>query len=190
MADQLRETGRSTATAYHFRGRGGWAICTVNDATGELLIVSDWTDGCGFRWHTAHLGCPTLTEFLAHDRGGHYDYLVGERFSADETVKAMRERVLHLRRDGELTRGEARATWEALDDLRGCNDDREFFEGVFRLDSGGRDAFPEPWEFARMVRTRDAWALDTFILPALAAACQRELERRQLAAAHGPQVPT
>lgn len=81
----------------------------------------------GHRWHVDHLGCPTLTEFLAQDRGGYYDYLVGkllppdrrERFSPEATVKEMRRRVVKRRRDGDLDRAVARELWDALGELTG-----------------------------------------------------------------------
>ncbi len=196
--EKLVETGRSTATTYHFRSEpgatawaGGWATCTVNDATGELLIQSDWTDPCGHRWHTAHLGCPTLTEFLARDRGGYFDYFVGkllpperrERFSAEETVKEMRRRVLAARRTGDLLRAEARELWAALGELEHYDDRRDFFYNLD--DTTYRDHFSDTFEDAREVPTREAWALEKVIMPALAAACQREVERRKLAAPAG-----
>lgn len=46
------------AVTFSFRATGGasgWANCTVNNATGELLITSDWGDWC-HRWDP-HPGC-------------------------------------------------------------------------------------------------------------------------------------
>jgi hypothetical protein len=97
-----------TATTYRFRAEGdggfGWAICTVNDATGELVIVSDYGNWA-YRWNTSPsaLGFPTLTAFLA-ERGG-VDYLArklqgsrgGERFSVTKTALAI-GRLIALRR--------------------------------------------------------------------------------------------
>ena len=191
----ILETGRSTATAYHFKDdRFGWAICTVNDTTGELAIQSDWTDACGHRWNVNHLGGgATLTEFLAEDRGGYYDYLVNkllptgrrEQFSAERTVAAMRRRVIDARRAGDLTRDAARGLWDSFDELLGCDDAGEFFRLVPEDYSA---AFDDVYEDVREEPTNDARALETFILPALVDACRREVARRLLVAAHGPQV--
>ena len=199
--DVLTEANRSTATAYHFRSPpgktawwGGWAICTVNDATGELLIQSDWTEACGHRWHVDHLGCPTLTEFLAQDRGGYYDYLVGkllpptrrDRFSPEATVKEMRRRVVKRRRDGDLDRAVARELWDALGELTGHDDVHEFFAHLCE-DTEYGDLF-DFGEDAREEPTSEATALTKIILPALVEACRREVARRALTTANGPQA--
>lgn len=191
--DHLVETGRSTATAYHFRSPpgatawfGGWAICTVNDITGELLIQSDWTEACGHRWNTSHLGCPTLTHFLARDRGEHFGYFVGkllpaerrERFSPEATVKEMRRRVAERRKAGGIDRETARDIWDALGEIDGCEDRSDFFYSLG--ETGYGDHFSDSFEDSREVPTRDAIALETIILPALAEACRREIERRTL----------
>ncbi len=108
---KLEHTGTSTAVAYHFRVNkplGGWAICTVNDRTGELIIVSDW-GSWSHRWSADphHLGCPTLTHFIA-DRtptreGG--DYLAMKLLGRDDarewdreaTVTEFRKRLVEMR---------------------------------------------------------------------------------------------
>ena len=106
----LALTGVSTAgVTYHFRpmiaGELGWALATVNDATGELTIQSDWGDFT-YRWHVgSNLGTVgdrnrTLTEFIA-DREphwpGHCEYLADKltarsdrsHFDSYKTVDAM-----------------------------------------------------------------------------------------------------
>ena len=191
----IRETGRSTATAYHFKDdRFGWAICTVNDVTGELAIQSDWTEPCAYRWNVDHLGCPTLTEFLAHDRSGYYDYLVNKLLTADrqrrfcprKTVKAMRGRISAARREGRIDRAAARALWSELGELSSADELGDFYRQLEDTDYG--QYFADVWEHMAEVPTREAIALDKVILPALVDACRREVARRRLAAAHGPQA--
>lgn len=126
----------SAAVTYHLRPSekardgiprhiGGWALATVNDATGELAIQSDWGNW-SYRWHIDHMGetevAPgpqwhvpmvmptrkiTLTEFIGERfRDSEYcDYLAdkltsrSERqvFDAQETVAAMRKYLIERR---------------------------------------------------------------------------------------------
>lgn len=98
-----------TATSYSFRveeeGSFGWALCTVNDQTGELLITSDWGNW-SHRWspRPESLGAPTLTAFIG--ARGEVDYIARKllregrdcrRFSASKTVAEFRK-MLCLRR--------------------------------------------------------------------------------------------
>lgn len=98
------------ATTFHFVPEArdfGWALCTVNDNTGELTIQSDWGNW-SHRWsaNPNHLGAPTLTHFIG-DRGSAH-YLAqklaredgprsGEEFDAELTVARLR-RILVDRR--------------------------------------------------------------------------------------------
>ena len=105
---RLSLVSTQTATTYSFRAAPGtfdWACCTVNDATGELLITSDWGNW-SHRWnaHPEALGAPTLTVFIG-DRGD-VDYLArklqnegtgGVRFSGAATARALRQRLCERR---------------------------------------------------------------------------------------------
>ena len=153
MTTSLRLTGRGTAEVYMFRpvhADGtpdfGWAICTVNDASGELLITSD-RGNFAHRWNVAALGKPSLTHFIGDfatykDRG-RFDYLASKllggrdgarEFCPKRTTAALQQRILERRReDGHrppndlggfvsrrariLSRWIARDLWDTLDEL-------------------------------------------------------------------------
>ncbi len=97
-----------TATTYVFgAGTFGWANCTVNDATGELLITSDYGNW-SHRWdpRPSSLGAPNLTAFIGTRD---VDYLArklqggngraGRRWSAEATAKALRGLLCQRRLD-------------------------------------------------------------------------------------------
>jgi hypothetical protein len=83
----------------------GWASCTVNDVTGELLITSDWGNW-SHRWdpRPSCLGAPSLTVFIA--TRGDVDYLArklqlddgsGQRWSSAATAAALRRELCRQR---------------------------------------------------------------------------------------------
>lgn len=97
------KSARSMSVTYSFETEGNgfksWALCTVNDQTGELLISSDW-GSWSHRWNASPsaLGAPTLTAFIG-DRGD-VDYLArklqkegrgGQVFSTRKTARALRQ---------------------------------------------------------------------------------------------------
>jgi hypothetical protein len=100
----------AAATTYSFvtDNEGGfrsWALCTVNDATGELLISSDW-GSWSYRWPSSpqSLGAPNLTAFIgARDA---VDYLARKlqsegrtayRFSPKATTAELRKLLVQRR---------------------------------------------------------------------------------------------
>lgn len=100
---------KTAATTYSFITEGpefkSWALCTVNDQTGELLITSDW-GSWSHRWSASPeaLGAPSLTAFIANRSD--VDYLArklqkegcnGLRFSAEKTAHELK-RLLCARR--------------------------------------------------------------------------------------------
>jgi hypothetical protein len=96
------KSAKSSAVTYSFETEGdgfkSWALCTVNDMTGELLITSDW-GSWSHRWNASPsaLGYPTLTAFIG-DRAD-VDYLArklqregrgGQVFSTRGTARVLR----------------------------------------------------------------------------------------------------
>ncbi len=227
---KLKLVSVSSAVTYRFEPEGrefGWALCTINDATGELSIQSDWGNW-SHRWNIRHLGAPTLTHFIA-DRSS-CDYLAnklslesgprsGEEFDAGETVAKFRRMLAERRleearawieyyRDEDpedtpdvlddpprwatkkpyygshhgaggwhedkgdpLTRGIARAIWDALGNLEECGRSPDLFcERFFRID-GYAWVTEEPWEHTVYTPTPGYRSLVGSILPALIEAC-------------------
>ena len=105
----------------------GWVIATINDATGELNIQSDWGN-YAYRWHIDHLGGTggvpnelkdfvkqlraktfspiarkwTLTEFISHMRDCNYmanklDHAGSHAFSGPATVRELRRMLVEKR---------------------------------------------------------------------------------------------
>ena len=179
---KLQFTGSSSAVSYHFRSSHGWAICTVNDTTGELSIQSDW-GSWQHRWSSdpKHLGAPTLTAFL-RDRKA-VDYLYDKlhygrtrgKFDAEETIKALRQHMLEDRDMTEeqiLADDQFRDAWEEIEELDGCTTGDEFLHAWHdRLSQETRDAITdEPWDFLRDIEPWPSVILREAILPAFIAA--------------------
>lgn len=176
--------GTSKATTYRFEvpsPLGGWALCTVNDSTGELSIQSDW-ENWAHRWNPAHLGAASLTAFIAR---GSNQYLADklaktrmqrQQFDPQATVRALRsrlalERLDAGRGDGKLSARQAREIWNDLWGLKDCDGPELFVERFFDIEGHGwvSDA---PWEHLVWVETYAYQVLLKGILPALVAACR------------------
>jgi hypothetical protein len=111
MPKLVLKSARSASVTYSFETEGdgfkSWALCTVNDQTGELLISSDW-GSWSHRWNASPsaLGAPTLTAFIG-DRED-VDYLARKLqkegrgrqvFSTRETARALRRLLCERRLD-------------------------------------------------------------------------------------------
>ena len=191
------------ARTYHFRSErplGGWALCTVHDGTGQLMILSDWGNWSHI-WNPEHLGEPSLTHFIADRRS--YDYLACKLLGssgawvldADATIKKWRTRLVEARlnegrrhartpaslRDAHylhplgdrkmLTARLAREIWDELGSLLDAeHNESVFIERAMQIDGIGWIS-EEPWEEVQHRYSHEYTALVTFILPALAKAC-------------------
>ncbi len=200
----LKLTRTTTATAYTFhpdpdnpdnKVHGiGWAICTVNDATGELAIQSDWGNW-QYQWspNPKHLGSASLTHFIGERGTGDYiaDKLTSrkqrENFDGDKTIAAMRKRLAERRleegRAGErrrksyegtkeepLTAEIAREIWDALGDIDSDNSGELFIERFLRI-PGSSWVSEEPWDVLENTIDFSYTILLTSIIPALIEAC-------------------
>lgn len=181
----------STAKAYSFRcpdGFGEWAICTVNDATGELHVQSDW--GCwAYRWGNTFGGGKNLTQFIA-DRdphASHYlaDKLTSERpdgermsrmaFSPEATVKRWGERIRERYDAGKITREQRRDLGQALKELEHETDERAFIEAWWQIDDHDLVIDGNEWDDTRSEPTSSYLVLRDAIIPALVIACRADL---------------
>jgi hypothetical protein len=160
-----------TATTYSFRFKHGWAIFSVNDATGEFHVQSDWGN-YQYRWHTGHLGEPTLTIFLAGMKDAYYvaDKLHygrpqdREEFDEDETKRDLRRRVGERYAAGGMSVEEARELLSMVDDLDWSSGDafvQSFYDGPEEL----RKLTDEPYEWARHRLTASYTILTEALLP-------------------------
>jgi hypothetical protein len=97
---------------YEVKPKSGWARIWITD-DGCISIMSDWGN-YGY-WFGAP-GC----EFRVFLVGRDDDYLGNKfaggktEFDGEETVEAIRERILYLRREGRLSRDVARKEWTSL----------------------------------------------------------------------------
>lgn len=187
---------KSTPTTYQFRGEPfGWAYCTVNDATGELNIQSDWGNWA-YRWSPdpKHLGYPTLTAFIAGREA--VDYIAnklqreghsGRRWSGPATARALQRLLLERRiesgrhrprfaryRGRILDRDLARILYDTLgelgDELDGSAD--LFYDRILRIEDFAEFITSEPWDYEVTEQTPEDKALREVVLPALIRACQ------------------
>ena len=219
----------SGAVTYHLRPKtdqalAGWALATVNDATGELAIQSDWGNW-SYRWNTNSLGddTATLTHFISDRGSGHYlaDKLTSrqerEHFDADKTVDHMQRdlvkarvawardlieyyedepdrvavwdddpprifhtqkvwcRALHVHEQWPLTRQVTRTIYDALEELRGEDNEERFTEEFIKI-AGHEIISTEPW-YGDLQHTPSPPYMQLLhgILPALIEACFRRV---------------
>lgn len=187
--EKLTFTKRSEATTYHFRAEKhfGWALCTVNNSTGELNITSDW-GAWSYRWHTAHLGEVSLTHFIANrevDDGRHYiaDKLTSDDrskrwvFSPELTVAHLLELLRERVACGEVDAHAADELKGALDDLKHTEDVRDFVNAYYEIDHYKSITDAVEFEHLQNELVASYIILRDAIVPALIAACRDHLAK-------------
>lgn len=184
---------RFSGMTYSFETEGdnyrSWALCTVNDRTGELLISSDYGNWV-HRWDVrpSSLGEPSLTAFIAR---GSVDYLAnklqregkgGRRFSAELTVAAWQRELCRRRLEagrGEagrrpLTKVVAREIFDRLQELAdeyGESPDL-FLANVYEIRGFTEHVDDCPYESLQTEQTPEDRALRDIVLSALVEACR------------------
>lgn len=160
----------------------GWAIVTVDDATGTLNVASDWGNYVHTWGRGSWLGVESndLSEFLRGRGGPHYivDKLFygRQRSSFDDraTMLALRREVLADRRARQLTAGTARSRWDALGELDGMveSEAMEVLERLYR---------DSPWEHAVHSPTGQYTAMLEIVIPAFLSVIRNEVPTREAA---------
>jgi hypothetical protein len=99
---------------YDIRGKdlGGWAVIHI-DARGFLGVFSDYGN---YAYHWTHFG-DDFKKFLSQL---HWDYLYGKLmqgrdarlYDGEATLRGIQKRIVELRREGTLTREQAREEWD------------------------------------------------------------------------------
>lgn len=189
----LALVSRSVATTYSFRpqdgGSGGWALCTVNDSTGELAIQSDWGQWA-YRWHATpeSLGAPTLTAFLGQRGSADYiadkltsktgdgDRMARYQFDSYGTVRELRKIAGARYGNKKIDKVECAAFCRDFDQLKGIASSDRFIEEYFKID-GYEIICEEPWDECQQEHTNSYLVLLHSIVPALITACRTSHER-------------
>lgn len=188
---------KTMAEAYSFRFEDGWGwvIFTVNDATGELSIQSDWGDWA-HRWNIDALASPSLKHFLA-DRAD-CDYIACKLVPSDQqqiicpesSQKKMRQEILRQRREHDIGDFAARGAWDAVDNVECDSFDRfhatvseqlHLALGSLRTDADGSQHFDPPTleDFVVMVDAPRFLKLRDELLPVLVDKLTEELTNTQ-----------
>jgi hypothetical protein len=179
----------STATTYSFNTEPrdyGWALCSVNDQTGELSVVSDWGNWA-HRWNVRHLGAPSLTHLIGSLSPRSVDYLADKltsyeerhRFCPEKTVAAWRGDVLTRRRGEEIDRETARQLWDDLGEMASVDHFDDFLRRFWDIDNHEEIFSDHPCNHIRTEPTGAYQVLLERILPALVEACRRTIDQRR-----------
>jgi hypothetical protein len=154
----------------------GWAVVVLG-SDGYFSTVSDW--GNYAYWWGSH-GREDFREFVI-GLAGSIDYAVGKlspgrhTYDGPKTLASVKESICQLRRDGSLSREEARHEWDLLDryDLEDSEGDLARWMDHTQL--------IEAWGYAVYSRDSNAVGYAKHVLPRLAEVLKAELEAERAA---------
>lgn len=136
---------KSPMDSYSIRSGGEWARICIDSYTaygderkrhgGEILVYSSFGS---YNNHWTHCGVP-FPQFLT---GLEFDYFMGktrgsasEEFDPDGSAKCVKERLIELRRRGDLDKEGARTLWSGVEHLDVASNAHEFMDIMNGLDS-------------------------------------------------------
>lgn len=97
----------------------GWGIFLL-DSTGMFAAVTDYGN-YAYMWLLRHTGCDDFREFFDHKDGyyvlGKCAPSRGKEFQGRETEQMVREEILRLRWEHQITEQQARNEWELVDSI-------------------------------------------------------------------------
>lgn len=170
----------------------GWAYAIASNEEGVVAIVSDWGSwSYVFTPTPSNLGAESLMHFLGGRANAHYlanklcPRAQRRRFSAEQTVKAWKTGLAKARLicgrfsyGRSLGRDQARAIWDALDDLRGEQSADLFLVDVDRIE-GMEFIGYDLWDNLEYEDAIEYQVLRHAIIPALQQACRDYLAEQE-----------
>lgn len=154
----------------------GWALFLL-DATGYFSVVSDYGN-YAFRW-TSFGEC-----FRTFLMGLHSDYLLGKlakkEYDEDGTVRAVKNRIIELRRAtrgfsgfSSLSAEKAREEWDLVNELLVG----EGYSGYVLW--GNETSLQDPWEYHTQDFSSEAWQFAKKVWPRFTKVLREELEKEK-----------
>lgn len=156
---------------------------------GEILIHSSygsWANSwgyCGSQFKQFLIGLNfdyIFTKFMGHEF---------KVFDGELSVRRLRDRLIESRKEGGVTKDEARECWDEIEGRESEleSSEREFVDAVYaivhRVDSGRvQRIFCEPWELIRKTADQQAVGFWRDIWPEFAAALKAELAEQAVPA--------
>ena len=105
----------------------GWAIIFI-DETGCFTALSDWGD-VGYRWNQRGLPEGGFKRFLIQCEDSYLISKFGSQrreYDPEATLEAVKHDILQSRRDGQLSKEDAREEWDGLQTYDNLSNDHDF----------------------------------------------------------------
>ena len=153
--------------------RQGWAIVVMCE-DGYFSAVSDYGD-YAYKWQKEN---GDFREFIMqiadrNESGYFLNKIAKKEYDGEETCKAVQRYILESRRDGNLTKEDARTEWENLRDCDWVENEPSFTRFY------DRTKIDDVWELIRRSYPLDAVAFTQNTLPRLAEVIRQELENEK-----------
>ncbi len=133
-----------------------WSHITIDEESGTFMATGSF-GSFGHIWNS--IGDRTLKEFLAGiDRQYFFEKTRGataKTFDFDRSVKALKEQIIDMRRQGDLTKDEARRAWREVGWLDHTSSAHHFVDQVLSEEALGRYFRDDYWDIPQFSLSPD-----------------------------------